>query len=288
MRTYARQAAVCALAIFCLQASLAGAGLYFLQMSDPQFGMYTSDRDFTQETANFEFAIATANRLKPAFVIVCGDLVNKPGDAREIDEYLRIASKLDHAIKLYNVAGNHDVGNEPTPESLAAYRAKFGQDYYAFRSGDFAGFVLDSSLIQHPDRAPEEAARQERWLASELAKAAAEGVRWRVVFQHIPWFLENADEPGQYFNIPKEARAKYLAMFEKYGVSAVYAGHYHRNASGRIGSLRMVTTGPVGMPLEDATSGFRIVKVTASSIDDKYYGLGNIPNSLSPAPAPAQ
>jgi hypothetical protein len=36
----------------------------FIQMSDPQFGMYTKNANF--ETVNFEFAIASANRLKPA------------------------------------------------------------------------------------------------------------------------------------------------------------------------------------------------------------------------------
>ena len=49
----------------------------FIVMSDPQFGMFTQNRNFEHETANFEFAIATANRLKPAFVVVDGDLVNK-------------------------------------------------------------------------------------------------------------------------------------------------------------------------------------------------------------------
>jgi len=34
-------------------------------MSDPQFGMYTKDAGFEQETANFDFAIATANSLRP-------------------------------------------------------------------------------------------------------------------------------------------------------------------------------------------------------------------------------
>src|SRR5438132_11555488 len=53
----------------------------FIQMSDPQFGMYTKDQDFIHETANFEFAIAAANRVKPAFVVITGDLVNKDGDA---------------------------------------------------------------------------------------------------------------------------------------------------------------------------------------------------------------
>src|SRR4051812_32928891 len=110
-----------------------GQDVVFLQMSDTQFGMYTKDVDFVQETANYEFAVANANRLKPRFVIVCGDLVNKAGDAAQIAEYKRISGKLDPAVKLYQVAGNHDVGNEPTPESLAAWREKFGRDYYSFR-----------------------------------------------------------------------------------------------------------------------------------------------------------
>src|SRR3954451_9563876 len=96
----------------------------FIQMSDPQFGMYTKDKDFAHETANFEFAIATANRLKPAFVVITGDLTNKASDAAQTAEYKRIASKLYPAIKLYSVPGNHDVGNEPTKETLAAYRAR--------------------------------------------------------------------------------------------------------------------------------------------------------------------
>jgi hypothetical protein len=43
------------------------AAQHFIQMSDPQFGMFTKDASFEHETVNFEFAITTANRLKPAF-----------------------------------------------------------------------------------------------------------------------------------------------------------------------------------------------------------------------------
>jgi hypothetical protein len=39
----------------------------FIQMSDPQFGMFTKDASFEHETVNFEFAIAIANHRKPAF-----------------------------------------------------------------------------------------------------------------------------------------------------------------------------------------------------------------------------
>jgi len=253
---------------------------FFIQMSDPQFGMYTADGEFSQETANFEFAIANANRLRPAFVVVCGDLINKPGDPAQTAEYLRIASKLNPAIRLYSVPGNHDVRNEPTPESLAAYRRKFGPDYYSFRYQDFAGFVIDSSLIQHPDQAPEEAARQEQWLVSELEKAKREGARRMAVFQHIPWFLENPDEADQYFNLPREARRRFLPRFGRYGVAYAFAGHYHRNAYGEAPPFHVITTGPVGKPLGPDPSGIRVVAVRETTMESQYYGLGNIPNQL--------
>src|SRR5205809_1355454 len=151
-----RVLAACALLLLALSAAArtsqvpADPPFFFLQFSDPQFGMFTADKDFAQETANFEFAIAAANRLHPAFVVVTGDLVNKEGDAAQIAEYQRIAAKLDRAIPLYNVTGNHDVGNNPTPATLAASTKQFGPAHYTFRADEFVGIVLDSSIIAAP------------------------------------------------------------------------------------------------------------------------------------------
>src|SRR3974377_1043375 len=117
---------------------------FFIQMSDPQFGMYSQNHGIEQETINFEFAIATANRLKPAFVVITGDLVNQAGNREQIAGLKRIAAKLDPAIPLYLAPGNHDVGTEPTPESLAAYRERFGRDYYNLRRHDMERFVHHS------------------------------------------------------------------------------------------------------------------------------------------------
>ena len=82
----------------------------------------------TERGALFETAIAHANALAPAFVVICGDLVNRVGHAGQIAEFLRIGSLLDPSIPLYFVAGNHDVGNAPTAESQRAYRETFGAD----------------------------------------------------------------------------------------------------------------------------------------------------------------
>src|SRR5689334_25381101 len=101
--------------------------------------MFTDNRDFVQDTANFEFAVASVNRRRPAFGVITCDLVNKPGDAAQIAEYQRIVGKIDRSIPVYNIAGKHDVQNEPTPESLTAYTRIFGPDRFTFRHRGLLG-----------------------------------------------------------------------------------------------------------------------------------------------------
>ena len=107
--------------------------LTFFQMADTQFGFFNANKEFSRETVNYEKAIAETNRLKPLFVVVCGDLVNKPGDLPQINEYKRISAQLDSSIKIYSVSGNHDVENIPTLASLALYKQYFGSDRYTFQ-----------------------------------------------------------------------------------------------------------------------------------------------------------
>jgi len=255
---------------------------FFIQLTDPQFGMFTGNAGFEQETANLEFAIATANRLKPAFVIITGDLVNKTGDEAQIAEYLRVVKRLDAAIPVYSVPGNHDVGNEPTPDLLAAYRQRFGPDRYTFRLPGFVGIVVNSCLVHAPQNAPEEASRQERWLRAELASAARSGNPHHiVVFQHHPLFLKNATEPDSYDVIPLARRSLFLQMYRDAGVRYVFGGHYHQNAPARDGAIESVTTAPIGMPLRGASSGLRIALVRATGIEHRYYALGDLPTRVT-------
>src|SRR5262245_520761 len=198
------------LATFLLVAAPAagqGGAFFFIQLSDPQFGMYTADKDFGQETANFEFAVATVNRLRPAFVVITGDLVNRSGDAAQIAEFQRILRRVDSTIPVYNVAGNHDVENVPTPAALAAYTNQFGPDHYTFRPGQFVGVGLNASVIHSPQQATNQLVAQERWLRTELERARQSQAQPTVIFAHHPWFLKAADEPDEYFNIPRERRA---------------------------------------------------------------------------------
>lgn len=71
-----------------------------------------------------------------------------------------------------------------------------------------------------------------------------------------------------------------MALFSQYGVSHIFAGHYHRNAFGKSGDIEMVTTGPVGKPLGKDPSGFRIVKVSENKVSHQYYELSQVPDHI--------
>lgn len=254
--------------------------LTFFQMADTQFGFFNANKEFSRETVNMEKAIAESNRLKPAFVVICGDLVNKPGDIAQITEYKRIAAKLDPSIKLYSVSGNHDVENVPTIASLALYKKYFGEDRYTFRSGNILGIILNSSLIKDPSLAPIEAAKQLEWLIQVLKDVKKSNARNIMVFMHHSFFLKDSNEPDEYFNINTERRKIYLELFKTYGIKQVFAGHYHRNAYGKFDDMEMITTGPVGKPLGSDSSGFRIINVKGKIVDHTYFALDSLPVQL--------
>jgi 3',5'-cyclic AMP phosphodiesterase CpdA len=214
--------------------------------------------------------------------VICGDLVNRTADSAEIAEYKRILKKLDSSIPVYSVAGNHDIGNVPTPATLDAFHAAIGRDYYTFSEGEIFGIVLDSNLLRSPEGDPEAARQQENWLDKTLANAKSNPNQQIVIFQHIPYFVQNADEVESYFNIPNPARRRYLDMLKQAGVRYVFAGHTHKSAIGTDGLLTEIITGAVGMPLGGSSSGLRIVTVSGQKLDSTWYCFGGIPNQLDP------
>jgi 3',5'-cyclic AMP phosphodiesterase CpdA len=253
---------------------------FFIQMSDPQFGMFTDNKNFEKETVNFTKAIQDANRLQPAFVVITGDLINRAFDPAQITEFKRISQQLNTKIPLYNVAGNHDVGNTPNPANIAAYNKEFGVDYYTFKNHSMLGIVLNSVYLHSPQNVPGKAMEQEKWLLETLEEAKDKHYDHIIVFLHHPLFLKQQDEADEYFNIPQATRKKYINIFKDNGIKYVFAGHYHRNSLGEDGDVEMVTTGPVGKPLGNAHSGFRIISVNKTKVTHQYYNLDSIPEKI--------
>jgi len=266
-------------------AAKGGESFFFLQMADPQlfWGKDALDR--------WKQAIASANRLKPPFVIVCGDLLNRNGtptaahakeDQRRAKAYLDAAARLDKKIPLYNVAGNHDVGNHPTPETLAWYEARFGKYWYTFRYGNTRAIVLESDVLKFPKGAPAAAKRQMTWLEGALKKADTEDLQHRLVFMHHPMCKKSIDEADNYFTMPKVLRAKLLKMFHAHKIEAVFSGHYHGNLLVKDGQMELVTTSAIAKSLHKDPPGFRIVRVTPDRIKHKYYAHEAVPATIDP------
>jgi serine/threonine-protein phosphatase CPPED1 len=258
---------------------------FFLQLADTQYGMFTGNKGFEKEVALSQQAVEHINRLRPRYVIVCGDLTNaSPEHARygaQVQQYKQDFSAIHDDIPLVCVCGNHDVGNRPTAKSIATYNHNFGDDYFGFWVGGVCNVVLNSSVLKDPTGAPEVLDAQQKWLDQQLAAAREAQAKHIFLFQHHPLFLTKEDEPDQYFNIPLVRRTPLLEQLKQADVRAVFAGHYHRNAYGRAGAMEMVTTGPVGRPLGKDPSGFRIVTVHETSIQHQYYGMDDVPEKIN-------
>lgn len=238
---------------------------------------------FERETALFEKAIGEANRLRPDFVVTCGDMVDDPADRAQVDEVMRIAGMLDPGIPMHWVAGNHDVGggNEPpTPETLAAYRDAFGPDYYAFQHKGVSFIVLNSKVLHEPEHVASELNAQLAFFESELQAARGRGSRHIIVFSHHPLFLRHPDEAGQYFALALEQRRVVLDLCRRYGVSHVFAGHWHQNNYAADGGLNVIASAAVGYPLGDDPSGYRVVRVFEDRIEHDYYAFSAGPASV--------
>lgn len=266
---------------------------FFIQAADTQFGMIESYLEkkpnprWDKEIALTEKAVEAVNRMepKPRFFVVCGDLVDAmPGDqlkpAQEAD-YKRVFSRMSSEVPLVCVCGNHDIGNQPTPASVGAYKNSFGDDYFAFWCGGVMCIVLNSQFYEDPSMVQELALEQDVWLDQQLAEAQQTDAKYVVVFQHIPWFLRRFDEEKEFFNIVLELRLRMLEKFHQAGVRAIFCGHYHRNAGGFYKDMELVVTSAVGAQLGNDGHGLRVVKVGEDKIEHHYYTLDDIPRTVS-------
>jgi len=252
---------------------------FFIQLADPQFGLYTRNQDFIRETELYQQAINHVNRLQPAFVVVCGDLINQAGNTEQYDELMRITGTLDENIPIHWLPGNHDVGEAPTPESIEIYQNLFGKDHYAFELNGSTFIVINTSIFFNPQTVPVENTTQFAFIHEQLHNALVRNSEHIFVFGHHPFYL--TDEPDPYWTLPSPIRDAIWSMFTGYNVRAVFAGHYHRNNILTVDNVEMITSAAVGRPFGDDPSGLRIVKVYPDRIEHQYYPFDEVPQEIT-------
>lgn len=240
---------------------------------DMQVEIVSKVSGFEWDARQYETAIAMANEIDPAFVVMGGDMVDDPVDEAQYQEVLRITDRLD--VPMRWVPGNHDIGADagvPSPASMARYRERFGADHYVFEHGGATFVVVDTVVWVHADQAPDEWSTQLRALGAALG-AATEREGPTIVLGHHPLFTTDPHEPDSYWNVPLERRGVLLDLLDEHGVTTYFCGHWHRNGGGHYRGVEVAVTGPVGYPLGDDPSGFRIVEVEGRHVRHDYVAL---------------
>jgi len=231
----------------------------FVHATDPQIDDATvaaAAARYPHDEEMSKSAVAEINRLKPDFVAITGDLVNK-NTPLEWETFNTIYSRLD--APLYLTPGNHDAINEEhDPRTLAPPRAteatghegplalyrKFTQNYasggrrfYSFRRNGCAFLGIDT----HTQAIDPE---QLEWINEELARN--QGATHVFVMGHHPLPGTFGDEVAR-----EQGGDELLALFKRHRVSAYLVGHRHR------ASRYLVVDGTAHVHCEDLAWGER-------------------------------
>ncbi len=225
----------------------------FVQMCDTQLGMGGYEHD----KKTFEQAVRQINDTKPDFVLICGDLVQAAKE-KSWRDFKRIRSGF--VVPCHCAAGNHDVGNEPTAESLKVYREMIGPDYYTVEHKGYTFVIANTQLWKAPLAGESE--RHDAWFQETLATAKQKGSPV-VVVVHYPLFLKNPDEKEEYFNLPVVKRKELLALCEKNGVVAFLAGHTHKLVINEFNGIQLVNGETTSKNFDKRPMGYRWWDVSA-------------------------
>jgi 3',5'-cyclic AMP phosphodiesterase CpdA len=217
-------------------------------MCDPQLGM----GGYQDDMQRFEQAVKQVNELRPDFVVICGDLVNRC-DRPSFDDFNSIRRKF--AVPCYCAPGNHDVGNTPTPRLLKQYRDLVGKDYYSFERKGYLFVVANTQLWKASVAG--ESGKQDAWFGKTLERAAARK-QPVIVVTHFPLFVKEPNEAETYYDLPLEKRKELLALFKRCGVVAVLSGHTHTTNIRDYEGIQMVCSQNTCKNFDHQPFGFRV------------------------------
>jgi len=224
----------------------------FAQMCDKQLGMGGYEHD----VKTFGLAVDQINKMKPDFVVICGDLVSKANDQSWAD-FNRI--KAGFKIPCHCAAGNHDVGNKPTAESLQRYPEKIGKDYYTFEHKGFTFVIANTQLWKVPLKGESE--NHDMWFKEILAEAKKKDSP--VVVVHYPLFVKTPGEKESYYNIPTAKRMELLKLCEENGVVGFLAGHTQKLVVNDYKGMQLVNGETTSRNFDKRPMGFRWWDVAA-------------------------
>jgi len=198
--------------------------------------------------------VSEIERLRPDFVITVGDEIEGYVDdsariSKEWEEYNGLIAPL--TMPFYHVPGNHDIWSD---FSKKMYRNIIGKPYYSFSRQGIHIIVLDYSRTEaSADDFPDD---QLKWLEEDLKQN--QEADYIIVFFHKPFWNE--------FTANGKPHPLH-SLFVKYGVDAVFSGHYHEYFSADYDGIAYTNVGSSGAGISPDPTGlqYHFVWVTVDS-----------------------
>ncbi|MEW6050669.1 MAG: metallophosphoesterase [Candidatus Zixiibacteriota bacterium] len=224
------------------------------------------DRTGDHQPGIYEQAVAEIERLKPDFVLTVGDMIEgyTPDSMllnQQWDEYFGVVKSL--SMPIYYTPGNHDITYDA---ALPTYRSRVGEPYHSWDIGNMHFVSVDNSRWEKSEQLPVE---QLDWLAADLQKN--QNAKHMFVMFHKPFWYNSiaTGKPDTLHN-----------LFVKYGVDAVFCGHFHKYFSATYDGIMYTCIGSSGGAMDDDPTGigyhFGWVTVDDAGIHVNPIKLGSV------------
>jgi predicted phosphodiesterase len=248
---------ITALSLVIVNSMAAGTGQFDTPVSFAVIG----DRTGEAVDSVYEEIVAEIYRLRPDFVMSVGDCIEGPArDENETRarwrEFLDIIEPFGE--NFYIAPGNNDIWNDMSEK---VYRDMVGKPYHSVDLKGIHFIMLDAARWDLGVQMP---AEQMQWLEQDLK--ANEDADYIMVFLH---------KPAWYNTVSKGKEGVLHNLFKKYGVDAVFTGHYHEYFSGEHDGIMYTGMGSSGGAIGEAASelDFHFLWVT---VDDEGIHLAPI------------
>jgi 3',5'-cyclic AMP phosphodiesterase CpdA len=208
----------------------------FIHASDSHFGVGEGTQPIRDR---FGELTRQANELRPAFVLVTGDLVTDGNNPEEL-------AAMDTALKAFRVPvkllpGNHD--------DLEAYRAHFGPAYHRFTVNNCEFICVDSTGLAM-------ATEQWLWLEDSLLDARRRGRTHIFLALHEPPTVVSYKD-------------RLERLIREYGVHIVLAGHLHRTVEIESDGYTTYVSPSTSYNRDRTPPGYRVFKVFADHVEQE-------------------
>ena len=217
-RSFMRKYLIITILVFLLVSGAFPAPLRFAVIGDRSGGV---------NQKAFDTVIDDIARLRPDFVLTVGDISDNALE-EEWDRALESLSRL--SVPIYYVPGNNDIIDETT-RHLFTEKTGF-PPFYSFDKGQAHFIVLDNSCIE---KASDMGEAQLSWLEKDLKRNRKSTMT--LVFMHKPFWANG---------IARGEKDLLHSLFVKYGVDAVFTGHWHQYAHNVYDSVSYYLVGSSG------------------------------------------